>query len=316
MNNCQKCGKEIDAGADVCGFCGAPAENAGATAVQPVTGAGLFPDGIAFSVNAIIDSGFRLWIKALGPLIILQLIMFSVMAALVILMIIFAAAFFGPDFGLPAVKSIVAAAVPAVIAAVAVSLAATAGSYMLIEDYAEHGDKKREIKDSLMDGFRKLPVMLCAVMAYVACVIICAAPGLAVMAGMREMLAAGALLLLTGMAGMLYLFIRMYPLFPVIVLENRGAVESMKRSWELTGGRWWKVLGIVLAITLIFFGIGIGIGIVGFIPVLGQIAYIGMQIILGPLNTVFSYCCYDALKKSASRPVPPAQDACHADGPS
>ena len=303
MNTCRKCGKEFEAGAGVCGYCGEPVENEGANAVRPGSGTGLFPDGIAFSVNAIIESGFRLWIKALGPLIILQLITFSVIAALVVLMIIFAVLFFGPDFGLPAVKSIVAAAVPAVIAAVAVSLAATAGSYMLIEDYSEQGDKKREIKSALMDGFRKLPAMLCAVMAYAACVIICAAPGLVVMAVLRDMLAAGALLLLAGMAGMLYLFIRMYPLFPVIVLENRDAAESIKRAWELTGGRWWKIFGIVLVISLIFFGIGIGIGIVGFIPVLGQIAYVGMQIFLAPLNTVFSYCCYDALKKSASRPV-------------
>ncbi|WP_327585398.1 glycerophosphoryl diester phosphodiesterase membrane domain-containing protein [Nonomuraea sp. NBC_00507] len=58
----------------------------------------------------------------------------------------------------------------------------------------------------------------------------------------------------------LYLFIRTRFAFasPIVVLEGKGPIEAMRRSWRLVTGDFWRVLGILLLTSLL-------VGLVAFV---------------------------------------------------
>jgi hypothetical protein len=51
----------------------------------------------------------------------------------------------------------------------------------------------------------------------------------------------------------IFLAVKWSMTFPVIVAERAGAFQAMRRSWELTRGRWWRVCGALLVVVLISF---------------------------------------------------------------
>lgn len=65
----------------------------------------------------------------------------------------------------------------------------------------------------------------------------------------------------------IYLAVRLYAALPVLVIEGKGIIESMKRSWSLTGGSFWHVLGYVvlflLIITIISMALGVPVAVIG-----------------------------------------------------
>jgi ethanolamine utilization microcompartment shell protein EutS len=81
-----------------------------------------------------------------------------------------------------------------------------------------------------------------------------ALPGILIsVAGAKE--AGAALGILGGFAGalvMIWLYIQLSLTAPALMLEKQGVVASMKRSWKLVTGAWWRVLGIqLLALILV-----------------------------------------------------------------
>jgi len=73
------------------------------------------------------------------------------------------------------------------------------------------------------------------------------------------------LIFLAGLLGyiayVLFFAVRFAFVAPAVVLERRGVIAALSRSWRLTGPGFWRVLGIVLLTFLITFVIGILIGI-------------------------------------------------------
>ncbi|MBY8882709.1 glycerophosphoryl diester phosphodiesterase membrane domain-containing protein [Actinacidiphila acidipaludis] len=67
--------------------------------------------------------------------------------------------------------------------------------------------------------------------------------------------AGAALGLLGGLAGglvMVWLYIQLCLTAPALALEKQGVLASMKRSWKLVTGSWWRVLGVqLLAVFLV-----------------------------------------------------------------
>lgn len=61
----------------------------------------------------------------------------------------------------------------------------------------------------------------------------------------------GGLLLLALLPIVLYVYIALALYLPAIMIEEKTAIESLKRSWELTRGRRWAVFGGLFVITLI-----------------------------------------------------------------
>ena len=69
--------------------------------------------------------------------------------------------------------------------------------------------------------------------------------------------ALGFLLLFGGsiVFGVLYVFVTVRILFTsqAVIAENKGPIEAIKRSWNLTKGYWWRTFGILLLIGLLAF---------------------------------------------------------------
>lgn len=61
----------------------------------------------------------------------------------------------------------------------------------------------------------------------------------------------GALLLFAASAGILYAYVRFMLVEPATIAETLGPVGALRRSWQLTAGSFWRLLGF-----LAVFGIG------------------------------------------------------------
>lgn len=70
----------------------------------------------------------------------------------------------------------------------------------------------------------------------------------------------GWLLLLLCMVLVLYLSIRLLPLIAVVASENDGPVASLKRSWSLTSGHFWRLLGFLLMLMIGFLIVALAVG--------------------------------------------------------
>jgi hypothetical protein len=86
-------------------------------------------------------------------------------------------------------------------------------------------------------------------------VLLMAAAAVALMAGMEGM---GVLLLIPLFLGFVALYVWLYIKLLVapaaVVVEELGALDGLRRSWDLTRANWWRILGITLVV-----GIMVGI---------------------------------------------------------
>jgi hypothetical protein len=99
-------------------------------------------------------------------------------------------------------------------------------------------------------------------------------------AGLANSMGTGALvivlpLFLALIAAMIWVSIKLAVAPAVIVVEDLGALDGIRRSWAVTRGSWWRVFGIVLAVSLL-------------VGVIGQIVLIPVGLLAGLLATVAS----------------------------
>lgn len=97
-------------------------------------------------------------------------------------------------------------------------------------------------------------------------------------AGLANSMGTGALvivlpLFLAFIAAMIWVSVKLTVAPAVIVVEDVGAVDGIRRSWAVTRGSWWRVFGIVLVVSLL-------------ISVIGQIVLIPVTLLAGLLTAV------------------------------
>lgn len=63
--------------------------------------------------------------------------------------------------------------------------------------------------------------------------------------------------LLGGLALFAWIGVRIYLAMPIVVLERLGPGRALVRSWRLTRGNWWRMLGILALTLLIVFGVSL-----------------------------------------------------------
>ena len=80
-------------------------------------------------------------------------------------------------------------------------------------------------------------------------------------------------LVLAFIAGMIWVSVKLTVAPAVIVVEDLGAFDGIRRSWAVTRGSWWRVFGIVLVVSLL-------------VGVIGQIVLIPVSLLSGLLTTV------------------------------
>jgi hypothetical protein len=105
----------------------------------------------------------------------------------------------------------------------------------------------------------------------------------------------------------IYLSVRLSFVLYAIAVEGRSATEGIRRSWELTKGRWWSVFWALLAVSLALF---LPIIIVSFLlgAILGREGIALSQIISGllaflvtPIFSVYGVLLYMGLQRHNSQ---------------
>jgi hypothetical protein len=70
---------------------------------------------------------------------------------------------------------------------------------------------------------------------------------------------AGAIFILIGLV---FVAVRWSVAMPALLLERRGPMSALGRSWSLVSGFWWKCFGTLLVVTLLVFLLSIAVGAV------------------------------------------------------
>jgi membrane-anchored glycerophosphoryl diester phosphodiesterase (GDPDase) len=74
--------------------------------------------------------------------------------------------------------------------------------------------------------------------------------------------AASSLLVLLFVPAVLYLAVRLLPLVPIVANSDHGPITALKRSFAMTRGNFWKLLGFVLLLAIAFLVAGVAISAV------------------------------------------------------
>jgi len=161
-----------------------------------------------------------------------------------------------------AIEIITIAIVLTVFGMVVNAVIAGAGIKFALDDYGAH---QADVGTSLSFAFSRLSTMVVVQFLIALIVTGALAPGmfllLGAMAGIDpynpspdalNMLLMALPLLLIGFVISFYVAIRLNPSSAVVVAEDLGAVDSIKRAWALTSGNFWHIFGgqILLGIAL------------------------------------------------------------------
>jgi hypothetical protein len=103
------------------------------------------------------------------------------------------------------------------------------------------------------------------------------------------------LLVIAVWLGFVFVSIRLLLVTPVAAAEPIGPIAILRRSWELTAGHFWKLLGFLCLIALVFFVLAIVVGsVVGILvaliaglPTPGSLSSFFVQLVTGLLQAVF-----------------------------
>lgn len=79
-------------------------------------------------------------------------------------------------------------------------------------------------------------------------VIVALAPGILLLDASPAL---GGFMIFAGVIFYMYLIVKIVPIFCVRGFESHGFIESIRRSFYLTKGKWWSTLGILMILTLI-----------------------------------------------------------------
>lgn len=85
----------------------------------------------------------------------------------------------------------------------------------------------------------------------------------------------------------IFLYVSLLFMVTYVAAENENFVAALKKSWSLTDGERWSVFGLVLALTVIGFVVGIVFGIVGVVAMfaLGSAAFmVVLTVMIAPLS--------------------------------
>lgn len=121
-------------------------------------------------------------------------------------------------------------------------------------------------------------------------------------------LCGGLLAFVVGCVVALYVYLGMVLFAPAIMLENQNAVGSLKRSWRITKGSRWSILGAIIALALIQALIGAAISVpTMFItnPILSLITSALVSGLVGSWFVIMPAVAYDLIMRQPTYTAPP-----------
>ncbi len=212
-----------------------------------------------------------------------------------------------------AIEIIIIAIVLTVVGMVVNAVIAGGGIKFALDDYGSH---QADVGTSLSFAFSRLSTMIVARFLLALIVTGASAPGtyflfyalFSVDSSSLIMTLMALPLTWIGLIVSLYFSIRLSPTSAVVVAEDLGAIDSVKRAWALTTGNFWHIFGgqIPLVIALVVIGLVVGM-------LLFPLAFYGQALVLyvsalissllfGAISYVFAAVLYRDLE-SRSRVV-------------
>jgi len=180
---------------------------------------------------------------------------------------------------------IILAIVLTIVGIVVNAVIAGGGIKFALDDYGSH---QADVGTSLSFAFSRLSTMIVAQFLLALIVSGALAPGMYFLFGALaafdpfnpsmdalNMIMMALPLILIGLIVALYFSIRLSPTSAVVIAEDLGAIDSVKRAWELTTGNFWHIFGgqILLGIAVGFIGVVLGM-------LLFPLAFYGQALVL------------------------------------
>lgn len=246
---------------------------------------------VKLQLEAVISKAFHLWAGALGRLVLSQLAIVVVTLPFVVTLIWIIAT---EDFNLDSFPGWAMALIALTfLVAFPVGFATQAAAYLILENQARGGEPRLSAYTALRQAWRFIPRMMLAYLGLMTMFALAFVP-FSVLLGLKLWWVA-ALVLLPTIILLFYLWIWLTPLFPVLVVEDKGVGAAARRSSQLLLGCKWKVLGYNLMSWLVIMTLAGTLGLVGFIPVFGQIVTLASNLFLTPLWYAIFFSIYAAL---------------------
>ena len=125
---------------------------------------------------------------------------------------------------------------------------------------------RHTVGETIAHAFRRAPAYVAATITWVLPFALIAGAIVGASAEGGKLSPAAALVLVIVFAAAVFLFVRMLMTSPVASAEGIGPIAIIKRSWELTAGNWWRLLGFFLlffvAAVIVLAAIGSALGLV------------------------------------------------------
>ncbi|RJF85432.1 hypothetical protein [Sphingomonas cavernae] len=154
------------------------------------------------------------------------------------------------------------------------------------------------VKDAIAAAARRVLPVFGGVFVFGLVVALIATPIAVASAGEKIGVGAGltALLLLATLPVLLFVCVRLMLVNPVGANEAVGPIAMLKRSWALTAGHFWKLLGFLIVVAIVAIIIAVAVNAIGGIFVLlvagtpdpGSLPAVLLLVLSGLLNAVVS----------------------------
>ena len=99
----------------------------------------------------------------------------------------------------------------------------------------------RTLGASIIEGFAAFGILLIPIIVFIA--LASTKNGVAIFIGV--------LIILAAIAAIIFVAIRWTFTFTTIAYENIGVIDSLKRSWNLVEGYWWRTFGILILLNIL-----------------------------------------------------------------
>ncbi|MBN2804370.1 MAG: hypothetical protein JXR91_14840 [Deltaproteobacteria bacterium] len=94
---------------------------------------------------------------------------------------------------------------------------------------------------------------------------------------------------------------RLSIVIPLMIIEKANLIKAIFLSNSMINGHTGSVIGIYTIFLLIMLGVNLVSGILGFIPAIGQLANIAIQLAISPLFSALTFAIYAGLKSQHSK---------------
>lgn len=153
------------------------------------------------------------------------------------------------------------------------------------------------VGDSIKVGFQKIIPVFLLTLLFILIMAAAFIPGGAVAAIGASMNVTALLFVgfILAYVGMIFVALGFYVAVPVKVAEDKGIIESLSRSWSLTAGYRWPILGLLLLFSLAMMGVILVGLLLNFIPILGQIIFLLLMLAIMPFGSFIAAALYQRL---------------------